>query len=169
MPLEVQHINCLRVAGTAGLGLAAGMALGVSSLTVPALGAALSPSERLRVWSRLYDRGKVQLPAGTLAAALALGAAALLTDPEADLGLLAIHRRALLGAAVVAAVSIIPFTFAVMMPGIRRLKEIEKQTLPDALAAGKESDATIARWNGQHAVRAGLLSVAFLFSAIERT
>ncbi|EJD38978.1 hypothetical protein AURDEDRAFT_171967 [Auricularia subglabra TFB-10046 SS5] len=95
-------------------------------MTVPSIANAREAHERLHVWSKLYDLGKVQIPILTALSSVALGTVAY-SAASATAG---VHHGTLLWSAVGSALSIIPFTFAVMMPGIHRLKAIEVKSTP---------------------------------------
>ncbi|KZV81103.1 hypothetical protein EXIGLDRAFT_704271 [Exidia glandulosa HHB12029] len=169
MPTVIQYIDGLRLVSTIGLGLVAGMTVCTSSMCIPAANATLPIQHRLAFWSQLYELGKAQIPALTAVSSLALAAAAYLAVPVPSLGFVGEHRREIMGGAAVLAISIIPYTVLVMMPGIHRLQELERRskvTTPAPLLE-QEADAGIRRWDTQHRVRAVSLTIAFALSVVE--
>lgn len=103
-----------------------------------------------------------------------------------DLCPLNIHRERLLGAAAATALSIVPYTGAIMIPGFKKLNKIRekcafmvtvvvsliirataaKSTLADADV--HELDAHPAQYRVQHLVRSALLSTAFSIAVAEQ-
>lgn len=96
-------------------------------MTLPAAYATLPSQHRLAFWSRLFDLGKVQVPALVVASSLPLALSAYLVVPVRSLGFVGAHRREILGAAAALALSIVPYTVLVMFPGINRLKDLEQR------------------------------------------
>ncbi|KZV81104.1 hypothetical protein EXIGLDRAFT_731777 [Exidia glandulosa HHB12029] len=138
-------------------------------MCMPAANATLPIQHRLAFWSQIYDLGKAQLPALTTVSSLALAAAAYLAVPVRGLGFVGWHRREIMGGAAVLAISILPYTAVVMMPGINRLQELERRSKVTSAAPfmEQEADAGITRWETQHSVRAVSLTVAFAMSVVE--
>lgn len=107
MVIAATQVDALRAAGTAGLGLQECRLDWVCCLD--------------RSW--LYDNGPIhRIPPLAALSALALGAA-YFAEPV-DLCPLNIHRERLLGAAAATALSIAPYTGAIMIPGFKKLNKI---------------------------------------------
>lgn len=165
-----EHIDTLRVVSTVGLGLLAGASAATTTMVLPPLYKTLDPASRLKFWSDHYERGKSLIPPVASLSSISIGLVVYYAEPVLGRGFVGAHRREILGVAGLTTILMIPWTVAVMMPNIQRLKAIEAgldSGKKDASVVGLESDAGIVKWDKQHLVRTLAYSFSFVLAALE--
>ncbi|KZV71141.1 hypothetical protein PENSPDRAFT_650895 [Peniophora sp. CONT] len=118
-----------------------------------------APLTTLRAFERLYNRGKASAPPLATLAAASFSYAALRASnvPFINNGsFAAAHRTLLFGTAAALTVGIMPYTFAVMMRGIKILIKAGKNEV-EAEKFGKDKAVEgVAVWGTQNYIRAML-------------
>ncbi|VDB95359.1 unnamed protein product [Peniophora sp. CBMAI 1063] len=162
------HFDGVRAAAAVGImtsGILSGAIISASAWGIPAILTTASssssdaPLTTLRAFTTLYNRGKSTAPplAALASASFAYAALRASNVPFITNGsFAAAHRSLLFGAAAVLTVGIVPFTFAVMMRGIRVLvRASEGEGEARKLGEGRAVEGVVA-WGAQNYVR-GLL------------
>ncbi|GAA5874828.1 hypothetical protein JCM16303_002999 [Sporobolomyces ruberrimus] len=159
-----------RSVATLGLGAATGLMLSIPLWILPAHEAApISAKDRVHLWSKVYDQGKASaLTLFPLCTLLFAGSAYNARAPELYLPatFIARNRKIILSLCSALSASVIGYTVAFLMPGIKALKEAES-----SLSGGGKptfsTDEAIARWGRLHLVRLGFAATGFALAVAE--
>ncbi|GAA5947921.1 hypothetical protein JCM3765_007030 [Sporobolomyces pararoseus] len=167
---DSQQLVLARSIGTIGLGTATGLLLSIPIWILPSHERApITSKDRLHLWSQVYDLGKsTALTIFPLCTLLFAGSAWKAEAPELFLpaNFIARNRKIVLSLCSSLSVSVIGFTVAFLMPGIKRLKGAES----DYTAGQKpafSTDEEIKKWGQLHLVRLGFAATGFVLAVAE--
>ncbi|GAA5844046.1 hypothetical protein JCM3766R1_004057 [Sporobolomyces carnicolor] len=162
-----------RSVATVGLGAATGIMLSIPLWILPSLDAVpISSKDRLHLWSKVYDNGKATaLSIFPICTVLFATSAWKAQAPALYLpaNFIARNRKIVLSLCASLSASVIGYTVAFLMPGIKRLKGAEAE-----YSAGKSrqkpslaTDEEIKQWGYLHLVRLGFAATGFVLGVAE--
>ncbi|GAA5893923.1 DUF1772 domain-containing protein [Sporobolomyces salmoneus] len=159
-----------RSVGTVGLGVATGLMLSIPLWIQPSLEAApISSKDRLHLWSKVYDQGKATaLTIFPVCSVLFATSAWRAESPALYLpaNFVARNRKTILALCSSLSASVIGYTAAFLMPGIKRLKGAES----DFVTGQKPSFSTneeIKKWGKLHLLRTAFAATGFVLGVAE--
>ncbi|GAA5838535.1 hypothetical protein JCM5353_003130 [Sporobolomyces roseus] len=159
-----------RSIGTVGMGVATGIMASIPLWVMPSLySVPICPKDRLHLWSKIYDNGKTTaltlFPTSTILFALA---AYSVETPALYLpaNFIARNRKIVLALCSSLSASVVGFTIAFLMPGIKRLKKEEADLTAGALPSFS-TDEAIQEWGQKHLIRLAFAATSFGLAVAE--